>query len=265
MEITTLSSSSSGNCVLVSVGGRHILIDAGISCRRLGVYLAAVGLTLSDISEIYITHTHSDHVAGLMTTSKKYAIKIHCSADAHRYLKPYFHESREATPLTPETVYETDSYAVTAFATSHDSPGSVGYRVTDGKHTFVYCTDLGVVTPAAERGALGADIIVLESNHDVTMLKNGPYPPALKRRILSAQGHLSNASCSRFAIKLADAGARHIILSHISHENNTPSLAFRENVGALKKHNVKIDDNGVGSVTVSCAPQFDMGGTVIIK
>jgi len=141
----------------------------------------------------------------------------------------------------------------------------VGYRVTDGRHTFVYCTDLGVVTRAVEAGALGADIIVLESNHDLTMLKNGPYPPPLKRRILSAQGHLSNATASRFACKLADAGARHIILSHISHENNTPQIAFTENVAALKAHGVKIGDDGTGTVNVTCAPQFDMGPTVTVS
>ena len=191
MEFYTLASSSAGNAALVCHNDTHLLIDAGISCRRITQSLAVLDLTLDDLDGILITHEHIDHVRGLVTLAKKCPAPLYATfgtAAAIQYPEP----------------------RLRAFATG----GSLAVL-----------TDTGFVTDEAHDAALGADMLLLESNHDVVMLKNGGYPYYLKQRILSEYGHLSNDAAAEFAIECVRAGTSDILLAHLSDENNSPELA----------------------------------------
>jgi phosphoribosyl 1,2-cyclic phosphodiesterase len=230
--IDTFASGSSGNAALLSRNGTHVLLDAGISCRRITAALRACGLTPQDLSAIFITHTHSDHIGGLQTILKNWDVLIYASEAAARALtyhlagiEPRLH------PLAFGASEAVGAFTVTAFPTSHDAPGSSGYRFDE----IGMLTDTGYVTEEAAQTLLGASLLLLESNHDVDMLRSGPYPYYLKARILGEQGHLSNADAAAFAVRAAEHGTAEIILGHLSQENNTPELAYRTVSEALRR------------------------------
>ena len=227
MRVVTFASGSGGNCTLVGSGGTFILLDAGISMRRIRASLAQQGLTPEAVSAVFITHTHSDHTAGLRTWAKQCAVPIYASAQTAAVLR---REMPELTIRLRETgigeSVQTGALEIVAFPTMHDTPGSVGYTVRAGATRFGMCTDLGCVTDEVFDALCGVRAAVLEANHDVEMLRNGPYPYPLKRRILSDRGHLSNEACGALAASLARSGTEQIVLGHISRENNRPELAL---------------------------------------
>ena len=233
MTIRIFASGSSGNCLLLSDGGTHILIDAGISMRRVKSALACAGLTIQDIGGVLITHEHSDHISGLESLVKGRTIPVcapHTVAARLLGAKPSLQEHLQVIPVGEP--FSLGSLRVTAFHTSHDTDESVGYRI-EGEGVYAHATDTGCVTEGMRAGLLGADTVLLESNHDEDMLRYGPYPFYLKKRILSDRGHLSNAACAAFARELAESGTRRIILGHLSRENNTPGKAMAETGAAL--------------------------------
>ena len=188
MEFYTLASGSSGNCSLVCAGDTLLLIDAGISCRRIEQSLRALGRTLGDLTAVFITHEHADHVGGLATLSKKSAAPVYVTRGVSHLL---------TCPVVAFTAGDTLEFAgctVRSFSTSHDAVDPVGYRVD------------------APDGSLG-------------ILQYGPYPYFLKRRILGDEGHLSNDAAAEFARLAVQSGTRDILLAHLSKENNTPELA----------------------------------------
>lgn len=222
MEFYTLASSSAGNAALVCHNDTHLLIDAGISCRRITQSLAALSLTLDDLDGILITHEHVDHVRGLGTLQKKHAIPLYASfgtAAALDYPAPYLHA------FAADETFAIKDLQIRSFRTSHDAKESVGYRIESSDGSLAVLTDTGYITDEAHDLALGADMLLLESNHDVVMLKNGGYPYYLKQRILSEYGHLSNEAAAEFAIECVRAGTSDILLAHLSDENNSPQLA----------------------------------------
>ena len=226
MTIHTLASGSEGNCLLLSDGGVHLLLDAGISTRRIKAGLLQLGLTMADVDGVLITHEHSDHVSGLQTMVKHHRIPIYTSPGTARQLA-YRIAGIESLlrPVEPGTVFSVGDCRVTVFRTSHDAAQSVDYRV-DGSAAVGFLTDTGFVTPEAEAALAGVDTLVLESNHDVEWLRSGPYPYSLKARILGDEGHLSNDAAAEFAARMARCGTRCIILAHLSRENNTPQRAW---------------------------------------
>ncbi len=224
MTVTTLASGSSGNCTLVSHGSTHLLVDAGISCRRIKNALAALGLTPAELTAVLITHEHTDHISGLATLFKQYRLPVWCSRGTGRQLAYRIAFLEEVLhPFDPGDTFPLGGLTVASFATSHDAADSVGFTFTDGVRKAALVTDLGVVTPVVEDCVRGADLLVAEANHDPALLLDGPYPPALKQRILGARGHLSNAACAELA---RGSGARTVVLAHLSAENNRPALAL---------------------------------------
>ncbi|MGI5971014.1 MAG: MBL fold metallo-hydrolase [Oscillospiraceae bacterium] len=226
-EFFTIASSSSGNCSLLSDGGTHILIDAGISLRRIKSALSERCLELSDLSGVLITHEHSDHIAGLRMLQKYYGIPVYASRGTGGALLSMLPEIRNNLILFGEgdAFYLGEVY-IKAFKTPHDTAGSVGFRFElSGGHSMGFATDLGCVTPEVMGGVRGARLIVLEANHDLEMLRIGHYPPYLKRRIRGENGHLSNTDCGSAAAQLVKSGTETLILAHLSKENNTPELA----------------------------------------
>lgn len=222
----TLASGSSGNALLLSCGDTHLLVDAGISCRRITVGLRALGLAPDDLTAVLITHTHSDHIAGLQTLLKHTKLPIAATAQTGRGLA-YRLAGVEARLLELPLCrpISLGCCTVTAFPTSHDAPGSCGFRFDTEDGGVGVLTDSGYVTEEAADILPGVGLAVLEANHDVETLRSGPYPYYLKQRILGYEGHLSNEDAARFAVTLAEAGASELVLAHLSKENNTPAMA----------------------------------------
>ena len=246
MYITTLASGSSGNAILVSHAGTHLLVDCGISCLRIKRSLAALGLSAADLTGILITHEHSDHICGLETLFKQFHLPVYCSRGTARQLAYRIAFVEEVLrPFVPGEPFTLGEITVSPFATSHDAAESVGYTfVADGRKAAIV-TDLGVVTSVVEQAVAGSHLLVAESNHDPDWVREGPYPFHLKQRVLGQQGHLSNADCAALCKR---AGAQTVILAHLSAENNSPSQALNT-VRSL------LDDN----VTVTVAPRSEPG------
>lgn len=230
--------------MLLSGGNTNILIDAGISMRRIKDALSQAGLTMRDISGVLITHEHSDHIMGLRMLAKHYALPIyapHCVANRLRGALP---ETESCLRIIhPGIDFYIGAMKIRAFHTPHDTDESVGYRVECGG-VFAIATDMGHVTEEVEESLEGADAVLVESNHDTDMLAYGPYPVYLKRRILSDRGHLSNQSCANLVRRLAEGGVRRVVLGHLSRENNTPEKAMQASAQAL----------GSLPVQLCCAP-----------
>ena len=224
--VHTLASGSSGNAALVCCGGVRLLVDAGISCRRITVSLRELGLELKDLTAVLLTHTHSDHTAGLRTLLKRSQLPIFASQEAARelcYQLPLCADRLRPFPLNSRFTLE--GCTVSAFSTSHDAPGACGYRFDGDDGSVGLLTDTGYITQEAADTLPGAELVILEANHDVETLESGPYPYYLKRRILGSKGHLSNDTAARFAVTLVQSGAAEIVLAHLSKENNTPAMA----------------------------------------
>ena len=233
MKINIFASSSSGNCLLLSDGGTNILLDAGISMRRVESSLFQTGLSVQDIDGVLITHEHSDHISGLKMLLKHYDFPVYAPRTVAARLMGSHPGIEERLVVVPVGSYfDIGSLSIMAFHTSHDTDESVGYRV-EGDGTFALATDTGCVTEEIINALLGTDAVLIEANHDETLLCDGPYPFYLKRRILSDRGHLSNASCALLARSLAENGTEKIILGHLSCTNNRPQLAMQEVEKAL--------------------------------
>lgn len=240
MRIVTFASGSTGNCCLVSDGGVNVLIDAGISARRIVQGLGVLGLAPQDVCGVLITHEHSDHISGLPVLVKRTGMRIFAPSELGEVLKrvkPELSESIDYIP--PDGGLCVGDVRITAFPTLHDASASFGYRI-EGSEVFGFATDTGHISDELLEGLQGADTVVIEANHDKVMLKNGPYPPFLKQRVLSKHGHLSNDDCAKLACLLADSGTRQIILGHLSQQNNTPEAAETAVSEALSGRNVKI-------------------------
>ena len=228
MNIKVFASGSGGNCMLLSDRDTHLLIDAGISMRRVQQSLRTAGLDIQDIGGVLITHEHSDHISGLKMLLKYYRLPLYAPHTVAARLCGKLPEAAETMNVIPTGErFSFGGVTVRAFHTPHDTDESVGYRV-EGNGTFALATDMGHVTEEIYEGLLGADTVLLESNHDPDMLAAGSYPFALKRRILSDHGHLSNGDCAALAARLVENGTRTVILGHISRENNRPELAMEE-------------------------------------
>lgn len=230
LKVTTLYSGSGGNSTLVQAEGVRLLIDAGSSCRRLLRALEEQGVSADSLSAVLVTHSHSDHVSALRVLEQKCPF-------LPIYATPRTAEDAgltRALPLKEGVPLFIKKAQILPFSTPHDAPGSVGFRVECACGSLGYATDIGFVSEEVECRLSGCPVVVLESNYDMEMLQSGPYPYHLKQRIQSKQGHLDNALCAQFALRLAQRGTKQLILAHLSRENNSPSLAYGATAAALR-------------------------------
>jgi len=237
LEAYTLFSGSSGNCVYIKAGGGEILVDCGRNAKTIETALQSLGSSLKNIGAIFITHEHSDHISALEVISKRHKIPIHAAEGTAAMLGPYAKAC--VVGHAPRYTVETPDYMIRSFITPHDSVMCVGYRITASDGEIAIATDLGCVTDEAGDSMMGCSGVIIESNHDVEMLKYGPYPADLKRRILSRQGHLSNDDCAYFAAILARGGTKNLLLAHLSRDNNKPELALAATKKALEQASVR--------------------------
>jgi len=254
LEIRTIASGSSGNCLLVSAQGAHILIDAGVSCRRITTALAAFGVAPQTLSGVFITHEHSDHIAGLATLTKKFALPVYASPGTARQLCCRIAALEDLVrPVKPGASLDVGPFGVETFPISHDAAEPMGFALTHGGRKAAVVTDLGYVSDPVLSGVRGAHLLVCESNHDVDWLQSGPYPYYLKARILGDKGHLSNEAGAALACCCAEAGAHTILLAHLSAENNTPAQALRVSGDLFRRAGIDPDRD----VTLAAAPRSE--------
>ena len=233
----SLFSSSSGNSTYIGSGGGGILIDAGVSARQITLKLDCIGVSPADIGAIFITHEHSDHIKGLRVFASKNKIPVYATEGTLQALvaAKAVDSSMDIRAIASDGV-EVCGHLVKPFKTSHDVAESCGYTVDaeDGRKLAV-ATDTGIVTDAMRTALTGCDLVMIESNHDIGMVRNNlNYPYMLKRRILSDVGHLSNIVCSEFVTELVVNGTTRVILGHLSKENNLPTLAYQTSKSALE-------------------------------
>lgn len=259
--VFSLASGSRANSTLVTDGKTHILVDLGVSLRYLTGSLKEIGLAPADISALFITHEHSDHVAGLGAFLKKFDVPVHITEPSYlAFIRGQGFEIRERLTVHSSLFFteRVGDLTVKSMPVPHDSAACVAYKLSGNGVSLGICTDAGRPSDALFEFFSDCRDVITEANHDEVMLKCGIYPDALKYRILSDFGHTSNAACAEFVVRLAKAGVRNVLLSHISPENNTPELALFCVNEALKREGVSLSYLGAAPrmSLLKIPPQF---------
>ena len=230
MRMCPLASGSSGNCIYVGSSDTHLLVDIGVSGKKAESALNTIGLTGKDINGILITHEHSDHIQGLGVFSRKYGIPMYATwatIEAISSIKSLGKiDSSLFKIVRADEIFQVGDITVNPMHISHDAADPVAYRFSNDGKNMAVCTDLGCYTDYTVDCLMGMDAMLLEANHDIRMLEQGPYPYPLKRRILGELGHLSNEASGKLLASVLNDTIRKIYLGHLSLENNYPDLAF---------------------------------------
>lgn len=235
-----LFSGSKGNSYYIGTLSEGVLIDAGRTCKQIENAMEANGLKLSNVKALFITHEHTDHCSAARVLAKKYGFDVYGSLGTLNALE----QGKKLEPTTTTKLIENEiaigNMLVQRINTPHDAAESCCYRVvaSDGKSALI-ATDMGIILPEVHNAATQSDFVVLESNHDVDMLRNGIYPYQLKKRILSDKGHLSNDTCANELAELVKSGTLRLMLGHLSEQNNTPRIALSTSVLALEQAGMK--------------------------
>jgi phosphoribosyl 1,2-cyclic phosphodiesterase len=240
VSLSVLASGSRGNSAIVASVSTRILVDAGISCREIFKRMKAAGDDPHRLSAILITHEHSDHVYGLATLAKKLKVPVFMTGATHHVWARAVREQKGERPddsrlevFESGRSFQVGDILVTPFTIPHDAADPVGFTFRAEGTKIGFATDLGYL-PASVRDHLrGCDVLVMESNHDVEMLRGGPYPWSVKQRVMSRVGHLSNLALADFLTNDYDNSATFVVLAHLSEQNNHPEIARREAEKAL--------------------------------
>jgi phosphoribosyl 1,2-cyclic phosphodiesterase len=242
MFFCSLYSGSSGNSIFVSSEETKILIDAGLPGKKIEMALNKINREASNIDAIFITHEHSDHIKGVGVLSRRYDIPIYANKSTWKEMFDKIGKIKEKNIKIMENDYVIlKDMKITKYNISHDAAEPVGYTIQAGKKKVCIATDLGYFSEEVKAAVSEADIVLLESNHDVDMVKCGPYPYNLKRRILSDIGHLSNDDCGKAIAYIAKGKCKRIILGHLSKTNNHPQLAYETVVSVLRENDIELD------------------------
>ncbi|GHU63009.1 MBL fold metallo-hydrolase [Clostridia bacterium] len=230
LRLYPLASSSSGNAIYIGTDKSKILIDVGISTKKVQQGLENIGVNVKEISAICITHEHSDHIKGLGVFLRKYPVPVYATEETIAAIRSQ--KSLGALPDVFQVVYPDREFSIEQFnllplKISHDAANPVAYRIDGGEgRQAAVLTDLGEYNTYLEENLKGLHTLLLEANHDLRMLEVGPYPYVIKRRIASEYGHLSNKAAGEFLAKILHQGLRDIYLGHLSKENNYAALAY---------------------------------------
>lgn len=232
VSVTVLASGSRGNCALVATSSTRILVDAGLSGRETFKRLRAAGERPEEISAIVITHEHSDHVAGLQRLAKKLHVPVFITAQTHQAWSRTVRDEKGVIPDLPKSEhfapgrgFRVGDIEVMPFTIPHDAIDPVGFTFRAEGVKVGFATDLGYMPPSICDHLRRCSILVIESNHDVEMLRSGPYPWSVKQRVMSRVGHLSNEALAKFFTSDYDGEAEYLVLAHLSEQNNHPEKA----------------------------------------
>lgn len=236
----SLFSGSSGNSVAIGCGGKYILIDAGRSAKKIKERLTQEDIDPRDVCAIFVTHEHTDHISGVRVLASSLKIPVFATEGTAECMELSGHARGVDLQIMPSGGVDVGDMEITKFATSHDAAQSCGYSVkcNDGRK-ITLATDTGIITPEIHSAMDGADLVYIESNHDVSMLYAGAYPYPLKQRIASNKGHLSNEACAAELPSLARGGTTRFVLGHLSAENNMPLLARQAAVCEFGKYGIR--------------------------
>ncbi len=256
IKFTPLFSGSKGNCSLVRSGSVNILLDIGYSYKSIVARLAEEGLAPKDIDAIVITHEHSDHVSALPMWTKKCSTTVYAPQAITDLICQRAYCS---TVVEVSGKFDVKGVTVTPYECSHDVVSCFGYKFTDGDGSFASITDTGCESQCTVDFLKDCKTIQIECNHDVDMLKKGPYSFPLKRRILSDYGHLSNAQTAGILQKLIGSEVKNVVLAHLSEQNNTKELAFAQVVAMYTANDVTEGKD----VTVYVVDQYKNDITIV--
>lgn len=263
IRLCSLSSGSSGNCIFVGNDNSGLLVDCGISGKEILSNLNNIGVCGSTIKAVIVTHEHSDHIRSIGIISRKLGIPIYANintwnsmADLIGVVKPenikYFAVGEEL---------EIEGIGIKSYSIPHDAADPVGFCFYEGNKKVSIATDLGYFSDTVKENISGSEMVLLESNHDIEMLKVGRYPYFLKRRILSEHGHLSNEAAGHAVYELLQTGVREVLLGHLSKENNFPELAYETVKGILEEKKVKVNED----IKLELAPRSGVSRYYYIK
>jgi len=237
MKIYILGSGSKGNSTLIVSNNKKILIDVGFSYPREKLLIEDFGYKISDIDGILITHDHRDHISGLSQIIKKHHIKVYVNEELSHQLEKIIDND---DIIIVDNKFDIDDISIESFKTSHDAVGSVGFIINSDNKSIVYVTDTGYINSRNLKKLVNKDLYIFESNHDIKMLMDGPYPYILKQRILSDKGHLSNELSGNYLKELIGDKTKEIILAHLSETNNTPDIALKTVKEIIDNKKIKI-------------------------
>lgn len=249
MKVCTLASSSKGNCTVVFTETTKILIDAGVSIRKINQRLDLLGLNCNDIDAVIVTHEHSDHVCAVGNLIKKFSVPVYVHTNSYAALVKKF-APIDTTKIVQflDDDFIIGDLKISPFPLPHDAIHCVGFNISVGTRKVTIATDLGYVPSSLVKNFEGSTLVILESNHDVQMLMSNPkYSFSLKNRILGKRGHLSNELSARVVEKLAHMKVKQVVLAHLSEENNTPQTCYTamqthlSSVGIEIGKHIKID------------------------
>ena len=250
----SLVSGSSGNSSLVKNENTTILIDCGLSAKRLCTLLEQINITPTEIDAILITHEHSDHITGAGIMSRRFDIPIYATEKTHQSMNIGPIKEYNTKIINSGSSFEIGSFLINPFSISHDAVDPVCYSLNDDKEKYSVLTDTGIISEKILKSVAESDYIMLEANHDVDMLMYGNYPFSLKKRISSDIGHMSNDYAAQCALKLIENNTKNIMLSHLSNNNNTPEIAYKTVEGVLLNNGVDIEKD----VKLSVANRYEV-------
>lgn len=237
MLVSVLASGSKGNCTYIQTKHHKCLIDVGMNYKYISTKLEEIGVDIKDIDTILITHTHTDHINGLKKIAKDVNPKIYLS---EKMLKELTFEIDNYTLI--ESDFILDDLNIEVIKLSHDTDDINGYILNSNNKSIVYITDTGYINVKNHNRLKNKNIYIMESNHDVNMLMKGKYPYHIKMRILGDRGHLSNKDSANYLANFIGENTKHIILAHLSKENNEPNLALNNLKQVLEeKNNYNLD------------------------
>lgn len=223
-EVSVLASGSSGNCFYIESNKGAILVDAGISCKKITQRLESIEKNIENIKGIFITHEHTDHINGIQTLSRNHNIPIFINKGT---LNNSYLDMGNINIIKSDEEIEFNGLHILPFSKCHDSAEPVSYLIKNGTKKISVITDIGCCCENVIQSVKESDLIILESNHDLNMLKKGAYPYFLKKRIAGTKGHLSNYEAGLLVLEHGNKKLRHVLLSHLSLNNNTPELAMK--------------------------------------
>lgn len=243
MRVCVLSSGSKGNSCLITTDKVKLLIDMGTTCAYVEKTLNGLNIKPDEITHILITHNHVDHIKGLKNFIKKYNPIIHVTEKLLNVLEKELGNFRYELYTDKKSVIE--DLEVNIIKTSHDAEDSVGFIIKHNSSSMVYITDTGYINSRYYESLSNNDLYILESNHDVKMLREGPYPYYLQQRVISDKGHLSNKQASDYLCKFIGKNTKKIIFAHISEHNNTEKKVLETFNETIKKNNIKFNNVSV--------------------
>lgn len=235
IKVCSLFSGSSGNCIFVSYKDTALLIDAGVSGRRIEKALANIGESFDNMAGIFITHEHCDHISGAGVLSRRYKLPLYANSFTWKAIGTSLGKinSNHMREINPGQNMDVGDIGMRPFLIPHDAACPVGYNIFINNKKLTIATDIGHMDETILSNLEHSDMILLESNHDINMLRTGRYPWPLKQRILGDKGHLCNETAGQVVAHLAKGGTKQFLLGHLSQENNFPELAYRTVFNAL--------------------------------